>query len=494
MPHKSRLSAFAAALACALFALALTACGVPASSAVSSEAAPSAPAAPQTAPPIEEQFTLAAVALRGIAAAQETSELCCYVTDLNRNDRLELLVGEWTPNQFYELAEDGSAFVPMSFAEPPHADFTPAFSFELVDLPLYLEEDGTRHLAVPAYYLDQQNGLSHSMTYDIVLLDGTLQATLIREALFEDVTDSIALGYSTYRLTDSADPWGASVGEYRAAVYDYYAALPERQESDRICAEPLLTTLDELTHTTSASLAEELRGCFNSFALAERVSVYAPEDLAGDWVLFRSESEGLNWPYPGYGGLPALTFTGDAVTCTDSSSGIRFEKAPFWIRDDNFLYDDYANGVWNIYFENEMPFGLEEYSAALLDDGRLCLFYSCYDENNSYVDGYVQWYVRPDDSRLESVLPAARTDAQIERAMEVLAEIVEVDQALQQGMTMAATGQVEVVEGYTCCIIELGTDHDESFVCERIYAVDPDAYAVFLYDVLTDSWSECAFG
>lgn len=75
---------------------------------------------------------------------------------------------------------------------------------------------------------------------------------------------------------------------------------------------------------------------------------------------------------------------------------------------------------------------------------------------------------------------------------ELLFEIItgkeEAREYLDLGMKILITGEMENIGGVECHVVFLGTDHDDSFVREIHYAVDPDRRQVYRYDILTDSW------
>lgn len=80
----------------------------------------------------------------------------------------------------------------------------------------------------------------------------------------------------------------------------------------------------------------------------------------------------------------------------------------------------------------------------------------------------------------------------IEIATEILYDIAEVRDALDAGMTLLYTGDMQEIEGRECFIFALGTEHSEQFVCEQLYAVCDNL--VYAYDALSDSWSVASFG
>ena len=75
-----------------------------------------------------------------------------------------------------------------------------------------------------------------------------------------------------------------------------------------------------------------------------------------------------------------------------------------------------------------------------------------------------------------------------EEAAELLSRVPEVQQYLAQGMTMLFDGETEMIDGESCVVIALGTDHEEYFVRELFYAVAPSG-TIYTYDLFTDSWN-----
>lgn len=76
-----------------------------------------------------------------------------------------------------------------------------------------------------------------------------------------------------------------------------------------------------------------------------------------------------------------------------------------------------------------------------------------------------------------------------EDAMDMLAADEEMQAVgISDEMTMVATGETKTLAGEVCAVINLGTDHDENFVTEYIYAVS-GTKAIYQYDVVEDKWS-----
>jgi len=65
---------------------------------------------------------------------------------------------------------------------------------------------------------------------------------------------------------------------------------------------------------------------------------------------------------------------------------------------------------------------------------------------------------------------------------------------LEMGMTPLFTGETEVVQGEICYLIALGTDHEEHFVREVFFALNPVTLQVYEYDIINDIWEAVAMG
>lgn len=107
------------------------------------------------------------------------------------------------------------------------------------------------------------------------------------------------------------------------------------------------------------------------------------------------------------------------------------------------------------------------------------------------------WTVRTDAmGRVEEMQPwTYDTYEQLteEEAANLLYEVYEVQEYLNQGMVMFFEGETEVIDGETCIVIALGTDHEEHFVRELYYAVAPSGN-IYAYDLFTDSWNVASVG
>lgn len=74
----------------------------------------------------------------------------------------------------------------------------------------------------------------------------------------------------------------------------------------------------------------------------------------------------------------------------------------------------------------------------------------------------------------------------------VLEEYDEIQYYEKQGMVLLYTGETEEIEGKTCMIFAMGTDHGDQFVRERFYGVSEDK--VFYYDPIDDKWIHLGMG
>lgn len=74
----------------------------------------------------------------------------------------------------------------------------------------------------------------------------------------------------------------------------------------------------------------------------------------------------------------------------------------------------------------------------------------------------------------------------VEAARELLLAADEIQDALNRGMKLLSTGDIRIIEGMSCPIFALGTDSEEQFVRERLYAVSDGI--IYVYSALSDSW------
>ena len=88
-----------------------------------------------------------------------------------------------------------------------------------------------------------------------------------------------------------------------------------------------------------------------------------------------------------------------------------------------------------------------------------------------------------------SLYPYKPDESDVQVATERLLQWEEVDAAMQRGMKLMYTGDVQRVAGYDCLLFVLGTDTGDQFVREQYYAVC-DAY-IFAYDAVEAVWHTC---
>lgn len=69
----------------------------------------------------------------------------------------------------------------------------------------------------------------------------------------------------------------------------------------------------------------------------------------------------------------------------------------------------------------------------------------------------------------------------------LLSEAEEVRYYMNLGMTLQYTGQTQIIDGRSCWIFALGTEHEGQFVKERLYGVCDNL--IYTYDALSDTWS-----
>ncbi len=74
----------------------------------------------------------------------------------------------------------------------------------------------------------------------------------------------------------------------------------------------------------------------------------------------------------------------------------------------------------------------------------------------------------------------------------LLLETDEVKYRIDSGMTLQYTGQTQVIDGRTCYVYALGTDHDDQFVREFFYGVCGDF--IYAYDAVGDTWNRLGAG
>lgn len=83
-------------------------------------------------------------------------------------------------------------------------------------------------------------------------------------------------------------------------------------------------------------------------------------------------------------------------------------------------------------------------------------------------------------------------DDALSLARSLLLQTDEVRDATQRGMKLLCTGDTQIVEGQVCFVFALGTDREEQFVCEQLYAVSESR--IYAYDPETDTWQTLGAG
>lgn len=79
-----------------------------------------------------------------------------------------------------------------------------------------------------------------------------------------------------------------------------------------------------------------------------------------------------------------------------------------------------------------------------------------------------------------------------QNASDLLTATDEVRDALERGMKLLYTGDIQVIDGQQCLLFALGTEHEEQFVREQLYAVSDDQ--IYAYSAVTDSWEPLSAG
>ena len=72
----------------------------------------------------------------------------------------------------------------------------------------------------------------------------------------------------------------------------------------------------------------------------------------------------------------------------------------------------------------------------------------------------------------------------------IVEDIGEIQEYLDNGMSVLFTGETIIIDGQECYEIDLGTNHDDAFIRELHYAVNINTEQVYEYDVLNDQWEE----
>ena len=80
----------------------------------------------------------------------------------------------------------------------------------------------------------------------------------------------------------------------------------------------------------------------------------------------------------------------------------------------------------------------------------------------------------------------------VQEAFDTLCEIYEVQDYLSQGMTLMDDGTTAWIDGEEHVCIALGTDHEDHFVTEFLYAVS--WLSVYCMDPLSGDWIPVGFG
>ena len=74
----------------------------------------------------------------------------------------------------------------------------------------------------------------------------------------------------------------------------------------------------------------------------------------------------------------------------------------------------------------------------------------------------------------------------------LLLETDEIKFYTDKGMILQYTGQTQVIDGQTCLVFALGTNHDDQFVREIYYAVCGNIF--YVYDAVSDTWNPLGTG
>ncbi|HZJ98732.1 MAG TPA: hypothetical protein VFC79_01925 [Tissierellaceae bacterium] len=73
-------------------------------------------------------------------------------------------------------------------------------------------------------------------------------------------------------------------------------------------------------------------------------------------------------------------------------------------------------------------------------------------------------------------------------------DLEETKEYLEMGMSILISGETEIIEDEECYYVFLGTDHEERFVREVMYAINPYTLQVYRFDVLNDRWESLTMG
>ena len=86
-----------------------------------------------------------------------------------------------------------------------------------------------------------------------------------------------------------------------------------------------------------------------------------------------------------------------------------------------------------------------------------------------------------------SIYEETPDERSVQIATEILSEADEVKLALENGMKIMYTGDMQMIEGRTCLLFALGTDSEGQFVRERYYGVCDNL--IYVYDAVSDTWA-----
>ena len=86
-----------------------------------------------------------------------------------------------------------------------------------------------------------------------------------------------------------------------------------------------------------------------------------------------------------------------------------------------------------------------------------------------------------------SIYEETPDERSVQIATEILSEADEVKLALENGMKIMYTGDMQMIEGRTCLLFALGTDREDQFVRERYYGVCDNL--IYVYDAVSDTWA-----
>ena len=73
-------------------------------------------------------------------------------------------------------------------------------------------------------------------------------------------------------------------------------------------------------------------------------------------------------------------------------------------------------------------------------------------------------------------------------------DVEEIREYLNAGMAILLTGETAVIEDEECYLVILGTNHEDNFVREVMYAVNTITRQVYRFDVLNDAWEPVTMG